>query len=71
MNSLDELELDYDHIDIISTRLNTNKQKGLPVTSVLKDDIEIFLRFIEKIPVSILKKIHYFDNYDPYKIHQC
>lgn len=71
MNSLDELELDYDHIDIISTRLNTNKQKGLPVTSVLKDDIEIFLRFIEKIPVSILKKIHYFDNYDPYKIYQC
>jgi hypothetical protein len=64
------LDLNYDSIILPKERLNTNTSNGFSATKVTKGDIEIFHRFIEKIPADMLDKIDYLGDYNPNSIYQ-
>jgi hypothetical protein len=44
---------------------NTNLNSGHPSTFITLKDIDIFYKFIEKVPLDLRKKIVYLDNYNP------
>jgi len=50
-------------------RLNTNKESGYKKTEVKKSDIDIFEKFINKVPNNIVSRIPYLRSYDPYLVH--
>jgi len=50
-------------------RLNTNKESGYKKTEVKKSDIDIFEKFINKVPNNIVSRILYLRSYDPYLVH--
>jgi len=50
---------------ITSKRFNTNFEQGHGATLIGKPDIEIFYRFIDRLPKDILNRLKYFDTYNP------
>jgi hypothetical protein len=44
---------------------NTNVELGYGATSVTKDDVVLFERFLRRIPADIRRRIAYFNTYDP------
>lgn len=62
----DALELPHRPVKRIKPR-NTNAEQGKGATVVTEEDIELFERFLRRLPQSTLKKISYFETYDPRK----
>jgi len=60
-------KLELPHLQVASRPpLNTNQSQGLPATRVSRADIELFERFLFRIPSDIRARIAYFADYDPW-----
>ena len=66
--SLRLIDLQYNPDSHSKQSLNTNTSRGYTTTSVSSEDIDIFCRFMERVPSNLMKKIPYLINYDP-EIH--
>jgi hypothetical protein len=64
MQTLDELNLPYSDIRI-EPPSNTNTKLGYGATKVTHEDVELFKRFLKRIPADLRKRVDYFDTYDP------
>jgi len=64
-------DLNIEHAKVMKNdiRLNTNKESGYKKTEVKKSDIDIFEKFINKVPNNIVSRIPYLRSYDPYLVH--
>ncbi len=47
---------------------NTNSARGRPETAVSADDVQLFERFMSRVPAALLDRIDYLKSYDPRKI---
>jgi len=66
--SLRLIDLQYNPDSHTKQNFNTNTSKGYTATSVSSEDIDVFYRFMERVPSNLIKKIPYLVNYDP-EIH--
>jgi hypothetical protein len=64
--TLDELRLPYSEIRIEPPQ-NTNSNLGYGTTKVTQEDVALFNRFLQRIPIDVRKRLDYFDSYDPTK----
>jgi len=48
---------------------NTNISQGLRRTEVLPRDIDLFERFAARLPAEMMRRIAYFSDYDPVRLH--
>jgi hypothetical protein len=62
--TLDDLRLPYSQI-AIELPSNTNAQLGFGATKVSQEDVELFEKFLRRIPLEVRKRVDYFDTYDP------
>jgi len=66
-NALELIDLKYRENCYISKKYNTNLSKGYIPTFIGRKDIDIFYKFMEKVPLNLIKKIPYLDSYNPEK----
>jgi hypothetical protein len=65
--SLGLIDLQYNLGNHTNQNINTNTGKGYDSTCVSQKDIDIFYKFLEKIPSNLIKKIPYLNDYHPEK----
>lgn len=58
------LGVSHNEIESADT-LNTNASQGFGGTSVAVEDVETFLRFMDRLPNAVRDRIRYLDGYDP------
>lgn len=49
---------------------NTNRERGLALTDPSPQDIELFERFIDRVPKDLYRRISYLEGYDPWDVHK-
>jgi hypothetical protein len=62
--TLDELHLPYSDL-VIEPPSNSNVKLGFGATKVTGEDVELFEKFIRRIPLDVRKRVDYFDSYNP------
>jgi hypothetical protein len=62
--TLEELRLPHSQI-VIKPASNSNAKLGFGATKVTQEDVDLFERFLKRIPVEVRKRVDYFDTYDP------
>jgi hypothetical protein len=69
MNSaFNVLELDHSPV-VRQSPQNTNLERGYAATRLSTDDIEVFERFMARVPGELCRRIAYLDDYDPRSVH--
>jgi hypothetical protein len=61
--AIDELRVPYSQINIESPS-NSNAKLGYGATKVSQEDVDLFEKFLRRIPLDIRKCVEYFDTYD-------
>jgi hypothetical protein len=63
--SLGLIDLQYNPDCHTKHSYNTNSSRGYAATSVSSKDVDVFYRFMERVPPNLIKKIPYLIDYDP------
>ena len=66
--AFDRLGLDHSPV-IARPPANTNISQGLSGTAVSRQDIDLFERFTARLPADMTRRIAYFSDYDPARLH--
>ena len=65
VDSLSQIGLEYKLNCHVNQSYNTNTSRGHTPTSISPEDVDVFYRFMEKVPLSLTQKIPYLDSYHP------
>jgi len=65
--SLSLIGLQYKNQNNVKKMNNTNISKGFTPTMVSRNDVDLFYRFLDKIPLNLVEEIKYLKSYDPMK----